>query len=175
VVHGRLRTADCVGAEFAAGNVWAGMALGRYGRLDGQGTTMGTASERAASPPTSVEQLLADARARLERLTPEQAHAAMSAGAVLVDIRSDNQRASDGLIPGARFVPRNVLEWRLDPTCPQRDPELGRHDAQIVLLCDEGYQSSLAAATVRSFGVSAATDVIGGFRAWRAAGLPVEL
>ena len=141
--------------------------------LDGQGETMGIASERAAGSSTSVEQLLADARAGLNRLTPEQAHAAMTAGALLVDIRSDSQRASDGLIPGARFVPRNVLEWRLDPACPQRDPELGRRDAQIVLLCNEGYQSSLAAATVRSFGVSA-TDVIGGFRAWRAAGLPVD-
>ena len=136
---------------------------------------MGTASERAAGPPTSVEQLLADARAGLKRLTPEQAHAAMTAGALLVDIRSDSQRARDGLIPGARFVPRNVLEWRLDPGCPHRDPELGRREARVVLLCDEGYQSSLAAGTVRSFGVSAATDVIGGFRAWRAAGLPVEL
>jgi rhodanese-related sulfurtransferase len=136
---------------------------------------MGTASASEGGPPTSVEQLLARARAGLERLTPEQAHAAMGAGAVLVDIRSDSQRASDGLIPGARFVPRNVLEWRLDPACPYRDPELGRREARIVLLCNEGYQSSLAAATVRSFGVSAATDVIGGFRAWRAAGLPVEL
>jgi rhodanese-related sulfurtransferase len=134
---------------------------------------MGTASARAAGQPTSVEQLLADARARLERLTPEQAHAAMHAGAFLVDIRSDSQRARDGLIAGARVVPRNVLEWRLDPACPHRDPELGRRDARIVVLCDEGYQSSLAAATVRSFGLSA-TDVIGGFRAWSAAGLPVE-
>jgi rhodanese-related sulfurtransferase len=135
---------------------------------------MGTASARAAASATSVERLLADARAGLERLTPEEARAAMEAGAFLVDIRSDSQRAHDGLIPGARFIPRNVLEWRLDPACPHRDPELGRRDARIVLLCDEGYQSSLAAATVRSFGISAATDVIGGFRAWHAAGLPVE-
>jgi rhodanese-related sulfurtransferase len=134
---------------------------------------MGITSERAVGPSTSVEQLLADARAGLNRLTPEQAHAAMTEGALLVDIRSDSQRASDGRIPGARFVSRNVLEWRLDPACPHRDPELARRDTQIVLLCDEGYQSSLAAANVRSFGVSA-TDVIGGFRAWRAAGLPVE-
>jgi rhodanese-related sulfurtransferase len=151
-----------------------GVALGRYGRLDGHARTMGTASRREAGPPTSVEQLLADARARLERLTPEQAHAAMGAGALLVDIRSDSQRASDGVIPGARVVSRNVLEWRLDPACPYRDRELGRREARIVLLCNEGYQSSLAAVTVRSFGVSAATDVIGGFRAWSAAGLPVE-
>jgi rhodanese-related sulfurtransferase len=136
---------------------------------------MGSASASSACPPTSVEQLLTDARAGLERLTPEQAHAAMGAGALLVDIRSESQRASDGLIPGARFVPRNVLEWRMDPACPHRDVELSRRDARIVLLCNEGYQSSLAAATVRSLGVRTATDVIGGFRAWRAAGLPVEL
>jgi rhodanese-related sulfurtransferase len=124
-------------------------------------------------PPISVEQLLAAARAGLERLTPAAAHAAMREGALLVDIRSDGQRAADGGVPGARVVPRNVLEWRLDPACPNRDAELGRREARIVLLCDEGYQSSLAAATARSFGIASATDVIGGFRAWRAAGLPV--
>jgi len=134
---------------------------------------MGTVSPRTAGPPTSVEQLLADARATLCRLRAEEAHAAMQDGAELVDIRSDLQREIDGVIPGSRRLPRNVLEWRLDPACPHRDPMLGRRDARIVLLCDEGYQSSLAAATIRSFGVRGATDVIGGFRAWRAAGLPV--
>jgi rhodanese-related sulfurtransferase len=133
-----------------------------------------TAPPSAAGPPSSVEQLLAAARAGLERLGPAQALASMRDGALLIDIRSDGQRATDGLIPGAHVVPRNVLEWRLDPACPHRDPELGRLEAHIVLLCDEGYQSSLAAATVRSFGV-AATDVIGGFQAWRAEGLPVDL
>ena len=123
--------------------------------------------------PTSVGQLLAEARAELDRLEPAAAYAAMGEGALLVDIRSDGQRAADGEVPGAHVVPRNVLEWRLDPACPHRDPALGRRDARIVLLCDEGYQSSLAAATVRAFGVADATDVIGGFRAWRAAGLPV--
>ena len=134
---------------------------------------MATVSTRAAGPPTTVEQLLAAARARLVRLTPEQAWAAMRDGAILVDIRSDNQRATDGVIPGARFVPRNVLEWRLDPACAHCDPSLARPDARVVLLCDEGYQSSLAAATAVSFGVTGATDVIGGFRAWRSAGLPI--
>jgi hypothetical protein len=88
--------------------------------------TMRTVSHHAAGPPTSVEQLLAAARAQLRRLTPEQAYAAMREGAVLVDIRSDRQRATGGVVPGARFVPRNVLEWRLDPACPNRDAELGR-------------------------------------------------
>jgi rhodanese-related sulfurtransferase len=91
-----------------------------------------------------------------------------------VDIRSDRQRAADGVIPGARFVPRNVLEWRLDPESADRDPELARPDARVMLICDEGYQSSLAAATLRRFGLADATDVVGGFQAWRAAGLPVE-
>jgi len=91
-----------------------------------------------------------------------------------VDIRSDSQRVADGVIPGARFVPRNVLEWRLDPSSPHRDPELARPDTHVVLVCDEGYQSSLAAAAVQRLGLSNATDVIGGFQAWREAGLPVE-
>ena len=134
---------------------------------------MTTAPASELGTPTTVEQLLAAARAGLRRLEPAEAYAAMAGGALLVDIRSDSQRAADGDIPGARVVPRNVLEWRLDPACPHRDPDLGKRDARIVLLCDEGYQSSLAAATVCRFGVTAATDVIGGFRAWRAAGLPV--
>jgi rhodanese-related sulfurtransferase len=128
---------------------------------------------RARGRTMTVERLLAVARAGSERLTPAAAHAAMGEGAALVDIRSDSQRARDGTIPGARYISRNVLEWRLDPACAHRDPVLACRDARLVLLCDEGYQSSLAAATVRSFGV-AATDVIGGFQAWRAAGLPVE-
>jgi rhodanese-related sulfurtransferase len=114
------------------------------------------------------------ARSGLRRQTPEQALAEMADGLRLVDIRSDAQRAEEGLIPGAVHVPRNVLEWRLDPACPHRDPELGRRDARIALICNEGYQSSVAAATVRHFGLMEVTDVIGGFQAWRAAGLPVE-
>jgi rhodanese-related sulfurtransferase len=124
--------------------------------------------------PTTVEQLLAAARATLERLTPAEAHAAMVAGAQLVDIRSDSQRASDGVIPGAAFVSRNVLEWRLDRACPHHDERLALHDGMLVLICNEGYQSSLAAATVQRFGPRRVTDVIGGFQAWRGAGLPVE-
>jgi rhodanese-related sulfurtransferase len=123
--------------------------------------------------PATIAQLLAAAHARLDRLTPEAAYAAMCRGAVLIDIRSDTQRASDGIVPGAQFVSRNVLEWRMDPACPHRDPLLARPDADQVLLCNEGYQSSLAAVTLQRFGLMHATDVIGGFQAWRAAGLPV--
>jgi rhodanese-related sulfurtransferase len=122
--------------------------------------------------PTTVEQLLAAARGQLARLSPREADAAMRDGAKLVDIRSDRQRAADGTIPGAYFVPHNVLEWRLDLACAHRDAELARGDAALILICDEGYQSSLAAATVRRFGERPVTDVVGGFRAWRAAGLP---
>jgi rhodanese-related sulfurtransferase len=122
----------------------------------------------------TVEEMLDDARSGLRRLTPYEAHAAMQAGALLIDIRSDSQRDRDGVIPGARFVPRNVLEWRMDPTCAHRDPELARPDAHIVLVCDEGYQSSLAAATLQRLGLPRATDLGGGFQAWRRAGLPVE-
>ena len=120
----------------------------------------------------SVEALLAAARQRLRRLSPSETLEAMANGAALVDIRADSQRAADGLVPGARFIPRNVLEWRLDPASADGDPALAKAGARIVVLCDEGYQSSLAAATLCDFGLDA-TDVIGGFQAWRARGLPV--
>jgi rhodanese-related sulfurtransferase len=125
------------------------------------------------STTTTVEQLLAEARSGLQRLAPEEAHAALGRGALMIDIRSDSQRARDGVIPGAHVVPRNVLEWRLDPSCPHRDPALARRDVPIVIVCDEGYQSSLVAATLRSFGLARATDLDGGFQAWLRAGLPV--
>ena len=97
----------------------------------------------------------------------------MERGALLIDIRAESQRAKDGVVPGAHFVPRNVLEWRLDPACEHRDPELAQPGTHVIVMCNEGYQSSLAAATLQRLGVSA-TDVDGGFQAWRAAGLPVK-
>ena len=121
---------------------------------------------------TGVDDLLAEARRDLNRLSPRDALGATSRGATLIDIRSDSQRAEDGVIPDAAHIPRNVLEWRLDPGCVHRDRALSEGDRQVILLCNEGYQSSLAASTVRGFGVDA-TDVIGGFQAWRDAGLPV--
>jgi rhodanese-related sulfurtransferase len=123
--------------------------------------------------PVTVDQLLDAARRTLHRLTPAEAHSALRDGAMLVDIRSDLQRGCDGIVPCARFVPRNVLEWRCDPASPHRDPELASRDLLLVLMCNEGYQSSLAAATLQRLGLSLATDVIGGFQAWRDAGLPV--
>jgi rhodanese-related sulfurtransferase len=121
----------------------------------------------------NVEELLARAREGLDRVDPAAAQAELERGARLVDIRSDTQRADDGLVPGARFIPRNVLEWRLDPASPHRDPALVDGEHRVILFCDEGYQSSLAAATLRELGVDA-TDLVGGFQAWRAAGLPVD-
>jgi rhodanese-related sulfurtransferase len=123
---------------------------------------------------TTIDDLLADARARLTRLGPQEARAAMQADALLIDIRSESQRAADGVVPGSIWFARNVLEWRLDPACAHRDPKLARRDVTLVLICDEGYQSSLAAATLQQLGFARATDLAGGFRAWRAVGLPVQ-
>ena len=99
----------------------------------------------------------------------------MAAGAVLIDIRPVEQRESDGVIPGARIVARNVLEWRLDPASGHSDPALGQgRDRHVILVCDAGYASSLAAVTLQDLAFGHATDLAGGFQAWRDAGLPVE-
>jgi rhodanese-related sulfurtransferase len=121
----------------------------------------------------TVEELLREARGGLDRLSPAEVQAALSNGALLIDIRSESQRTRDGQVPGARCFPRNALEWRLDPASGDRDREAARRDLQLILMCDEGYQSSLAAATLKRFGLDT-TDMIGGFQAWRSAGLPVE-
>jgi rhodanese-related sulfurtransferase len=122
-----------------------------------------------------IDDLLARERSTLQRLDPPAALAAMRAGALLVDIRPAEQRRRDGEVPGATVIDRNVLEWRLDPTSPHRIAEAGDPDRQVVILCNQGYQSSLAAATLQRLGLHRATDVAGGFEAWRAAGLPVEV
>ncbi|MFL5913101.1 MAG: rhodanese-like domain-containing protein [Gaiellaceae bacterium] len=121
-----------------------------------------------------VNQMLAEARQRLERLGPEQARAATEDGAVLIDIRADYQRAADGVVPAAVRIPRNVLEWRCDPTSDHRDERVSDPSRRLIVMCDEGYQSSLAAAVLQDLGLERATDLDGGFQAWRAAGLPVE-
>ena len=105
---------------------------------------------------------------------PEEARAAIGSGALLVDIRSEVQREADGVVPGALFFPRNVLEWRLDPASGHADPRVPGLHAEVIVMCNEGYQSSLAAATLQELGFARATDLDGGFQAWRAAGLPVE-
>lgn len=115
-----------------------------------------------------------DARSTLVRLDPREALAAARDGGLIVDIRSEVDRARHGLVPGAHFVARNVLEWRFDPARDYCDPVLIAVTGPMVLMCMEGYQSSLAAAALQRIGVDTATDMIGGFDAWRAAGLPVE-
>ncbi|MCM3810859.1 rhodanese-like domain-containing protein [Streptomyces sp. DR7-3] len=122
----------------------------------------------------SVGELLAEAREELDRLEPLDAAAAQVEGALLVDIRYAALRERDGTIPGALIVERNELEWRLDPQCDHRLPEATHHGLRVVVVCNEGYASSFAAVSLRRLGLERATDLIGGFQAWRAAGLPVR-
>src|SRR3954454_18026962 len=123
------------------------------------------------SQRVTVEQLLDEARSRIRRFNPSDARAALGSGAILIDIRPDAQRVADGEVPGARVILRNALEWRLDPASEHRDPEAARRDVPIIVMCDEGYQSSLAAATLRRLGLDA-RDLAGGFQAWRSARFP---
>jgi rhodanese-related sulfurtransferase len=118
--------------------------------------------------------MLAAARERLDRVEPGAAAAEIEHGALLVDIRSESQRERDGLVPGAVHHPRNVLEWRMDPDSGASDPAVGGPDRRVIVMCDEGYQSSLAAAVLRDLGFDRATDLVGGFQAWRSSGFPVD-
>jgi rhodanese-related sulfurtransferase len=122
----------------------------------------------------SVDELLAIARTRLTRVSPVEAAARQRAGALLVDLRILEQRTAHGTIPGAEVISLNHLEWRLDPTSASRISAARDEDVDVILVCDEGYCSSLAAARLHELGLRRATDMIGGFQAWRAAGLPVE-
>jgi rhodanese-related sulfurtransferase/mannose-6-phosphate isomerase-like protein (cupin superfamily) len=116
----------------------------------------------------SIEQVLSAARSRLRRLSPQEVYEAVAKkAAILVDIRPESQRASEGSIPGALVVERNVLEWRFDPASSSRLPVATGHDIQIILFCSEGYTSSLAAAALQDLGLWRATDMVGGFHAWR--------
>ncbi len=121
----------------------------------------------------SIDEVLASTREGLDRLEPHAAFEAVARGALLVDIRQDTSRQCDGVIPGALHLPRTVLEWRVDPDSPWRNPHVGGLDSHLVLVCDHGYSSSLAAASLRELGFARATDLVGGFQAWREAGLPV--
>ena len=122
----------------------------------------------------TIDELLAQARAGLERVGPQEAHEALRDGALLVDIRAEHQRAADGVVRDAIWLARNVLEWRCDPSSDARDERVGGLQRHVIVMCDEGYQSSLAAATLQQLGFARATDLDGGFQAWRAAGLPVQ-
>jgi rhodanese-related sulfurtransferase len=129
----------------------------------------------APEPPSgasTIDELLAHVRSRIDRIHPAEAAARLAAGALLVDTRPTEQRSRDGEVPGAVVVDRNVLEWRLDPASPWRIPEVTDHDVEVIVLCNQGYSSSLVADTLRTLGLHRAVDVIGGFEAWAAQGLP---
>ena len=129
----------------------------------------------ATAPPGAlgIAQILEAARARLHRVTPAQAYAEVDNGAVLVDIRPAAQRQAEGEISGAIVIERNVLEWRLDPRSDHRLP-IASYSLRVIVVCSEGYTSSLAAASLLDLGIVGATDLDGGFRAWKAEGLPVS-
>jgi rhodanese-related sulfurtransferase len=123
---------------------------------------------------TTIDDLLAISRDGVRRPGPLEAHRAAAEGALLVDIRPAAQRADEGEIPEALIIERNVLEWRLDPTGSHRIPQAENHDVAVIVVCSEGYASSLAAESLRKLGLHRATDLDGGFRAWAAAGLPTR-
>jgi rhodanese-related sulfurtransferase len=120
----------------------------------------------AVAEVSAVDRVLAEARAGLDRVLPGDLASEVGAGALVVDIRPVEQRERDGDLPGAVVIDRNVLEWRLDPTSPYRIAETA-HDRRIILVCNEGYGSSLAARTLRDLGLSRATDLVGGFQLWK--------
>jgi rhodanese-related sulfurtransferase len=124
----------------------------------------------AEEPSAAIDRLLARERADLDRVDVPDLDAEVAAGALVVDTRPVEQRDRDGSLPGAVVVDRNVLEWRLDPTSPNRIPEATDEERRIILVCNEGYSSSLAAATLRRLGLARATDLVGGFQAWLRAG-----
>ncbi|MBM7170765.1 sulfurtransferase [Streptomyces sp. G44] len=125
--------------------------------------------------PIGIDELLERVRRDLDRVDPREAYDIAQAGGLLVDIRYAALRERDGLIPGALVVERNELEWRLDPQGSHRAPQATDHGLRVVVICNEGYASSLAAASLRQLGLRHATDLVGGFQAWKAAGLPVTV
>jgi rhodanese-related sulfurtransferase len=118
-------------------------------------------------PGVNIEGLLAAARSGLDRVEPVDLAAEVAQGALVVDTRPAEQRDRDGELPGAVVIDRNVLEWRLDPTSPHRIAESVDHGRRVIVVCNEGYSSSLAAATLQQLGLRRATDLVGGFQAWR--------
>ena len=132
-----------------------------------------TSHDRLVTGARTLEELLAAASARISRLEPRDAFAAASRGALIVDIRSDDARRRDGVVPGSLHIPRTVLEWRVAPDSASRTPHIRGPEQRLVLLCDHGCSTVLAAAALVDFGFATAGDVIGGFVAWKEAGLPV--
>ena len=123
----------------------------------------------------TVNDLLAASRAKIDRLEPQAVLAAAREGAIVIDTRCAEQRRETGTIPGAVHVPLSVLYWRLDPASGSEDPSLADPGRHVILVCAHGYSSSIAAATLRDLGFARASDIDGGFEAWQAAGLPIEV
>ena len=123
---------------------------------------------------TTIDDVLAAARARLERLTPNEARVAQTDGAIVVDTRCDADRERVGVIPDSIPIQRTVLEWRADPDSPWKDPRIADLETRLILVCNDGFSSSLAAASLLDLGFENVTDVEGGAHAWAAAGLPLE-
>jgi rhodanese-related sulfurtransferase len=176
-----LEIGECGAAALAAlhvleapGELREAVGGGRALLIATEGPTDPASYDQAMQDRKTIDELLDEARAQLHRLDPTEASEAASKGALLIDIRSDHQRAADGVVPGTIYFPRNVLEWRCDPTSAGHDPRVDGLDRQLIVMCNEGYASSLAAVTLRELGFDNATDLDGGFQAWRAAGLPVE-
>ena len=122
------------------------------------------------SRPAAIDLLLEDARRGMDRVLPADLASEQAAGALVIDTRPIDQRRRDGDLPGALVIDRNVLEWRLDPTCPHHIREASDANVRVIVVCNEGYSSSLAAATLRQLGLTHATDLIGGFQAWKRGG-----
>jgi DNA-binding transcriptional regulator YbjK/rhodanese-related sulfurtransferase len=173
---GVLRRASPAADEDAVRRVLAALD-GTVLRALAEGRPVVPAATAAVAPllpvPPSLDDLLDAVRTGPPRLTPEQAQAAVERGALLVDTRTDVQRRQQGELPGAVVVDRTVLEWRLDPRSPWRIPEATGPDVEVVVVCRQGYSSSLAAASLRGLGLHRATDLEGGVEAWLAAGLPL--
>jgi len=119
-------------------------------------------------PNSRIDELLAEVRMHLDRVLPEHLDAQVVDGAVVVDTRPAAFRVAEGELPGALIVERNVLEWRFDPTSPARLPQATSDDVQVIVVCNDGYASSLAARSLQLLGLHRATDLVGGYRAWRA-------
>src|SRR5260370_3771520 len=157
------------GPEGARGRGGADTAL-----ADASASAAEFTSDALPADAPGIDELLAEARSGLARRRPEAAFAALTDGAALVDIRPLEQRIVEGQVPGAIIIGRNVLEWRLDPRSEARIPALARADARIIVMCSEGYASTLAAASLRRIGLHESTDLEGGFQGWKGAGLPTR-
>jgi rhodanese-related sulfurtransferase len=115
----------------------------------------------------AIDVVLEEVRSGLDRVEPADLASEVAAGALVIDTRPIEQRQRDGELPGALIIDRNVLEWRLDPTCPHHIAEADSANLRMIIVCDEGYSSSLAAASLRQLGIERATDLIGGIQAWK--------